>query len=74
MEHARIGKLATSKAFKQVYLIGELYKKAEITGATKLFDTTEEAFSWFTENPIDNSNILIKGSRANKMEMLQPLF
>ena len=74
MEHARIGKLATNKAFKQVYLIGELYKKAEITGATKLFDTTEEAFSWFSENPIEHATILIKGSRANKMEMLQPLF
>jgi UDP-N-acetylmuramoyl-tripeptide--D-alanyl-D-alanine ligase len=74
MEHARIGRLATSKAFKQVYLIGELYKKAEITGASKLFDTTEEAFSWFTKHPVENATILIKGSRANKMEMLQPLF
>jgi UDP-N-acetylmuramoyl-tripeptide--D-alanyl-D-alanine ligase len=74
MEHARIGKLAASKAFKHVYLIGELYKKAELTGVSKLFDTTEEAFSWFTENQIENATILIKGSRANKMEMLQPLF
>jgi UDP-N-acetylmuramoyl-tripeptide--D-alanyl-D-alanine ligase len=74
MEHARIGKLATSKAFKQVYLIGELYKKADIIGASNLFETTEEAFSWFTEHPIENATILIKGSRANKMEMLQPLF
>jgi UDP-N-acetylmuramoyl-tripeptide--D-alanyl-D-alanine ligase len=74
MEHARIGELATSKAFKEVFLIGELYKKAEVAGASKLFDTTEEAFSWFTENPIEHATILIKGSRANKMEMLQPLF
>jgi UDP-N-acetylmuramoyl-tripeptide--D-alanyl-D-alanine ligase len=74
MEHARIGKLATSKSFKEVYLIGELYKKAEVNGASKLFGTTEEALSWFTENPIEHATILIKGSRANKMEMLQPLF
>jgi UDP-N-acetylmuramoyl-tripeptide--D-alanyl-D-alanine ligase len=74
MEHARIGKLATSKSFKEVYLIGELYKKAEVIGASKLFNTTEEALSWFSENPIEHSTILIKGSRANKMEMLQPLF
>jgi UDP-N-acetylmuramoyl-tripeptide--D-alanyl-D-alanine ligase len=74
IEHARIGELACNQAFKEVYLIGELYNKAKVSGATKLFDTTEEAFSWFTKNPIEHATILIKGSRANKMEMLQPLF
>jgi UDP-N-acetylmuramyl pentapeptide synthase len=74
MEHERIGKLATSKSFHQVYLIGETYKKVGITEAEKLFDTTEDAYAWFKEHPVSKATILIKGSRANKLEMLQSLF
>lgn len=74
MEHERIGNLATSKSFHHVFLIGEAYKKARITSAEKIFDTTEDAYAWFKEHPITQATILIKGSRANKLEMLQSLF
>ncbi len=73
-EHERIGKLAVQSGFDQVFLIGESYLNANISGAERIFKTTDEAFAWFEKNPIRNASILIKGSRANKLEILQPLF
>ena len=73
-EHARIGNLAVNSGFDQVFLIGEAYRSAGIQGAEKIFNTTEEAVLWFQEHPVEGASILIKGSRANKMELLQPLF
>ena len=73
-QHAKIGNLAVTSGFDQVYLIGENYQISGVQGATQLFNNTEEAINWFSMHPLIDSTILIKGSRANQLEKLQPLF
>jgi UDP-N-acetylmuramoyl-tripeptide--D-alanyl-D-alanine ligase len=73
-QHSKIGQLAVSSGFDKVFLIGDNYQLSGITGADQLFSSTEEAIDWFSQHPILGSTILIKGSRANQLEKLQPLF
>jgi UDP-N-acetylmuramoyl-tripeptide--D-alanyl-D-alanine ligase len=73
-QHAKIGNLAVTSGFDQVFLIGENYQLSGVKGTTQLFANTEEAIEWFNQHPILDSTILIKGSRANQLEKLQPLF
>jgi len=70
-EHIKIAELATTSGFDQVYLIGNYYHEAGITKARQVFDDVDTAINWFRSNPVANATVLIKGSRANKLERLQ---
>jgi UDP-N-acetylmuramoyl-tripeptide--D-alanyl-D-alanine ligase len=72
-EHFRIAELANQTGAEAVYLIGDLYRKAGVSNATRIFDQVEEAIVYFTKNPLTGKCILVKGSRSNKLELLRPL-
>jgi len=73
-EHIKIAALATQSSFERVFLIGEPYAQSEVAGAERIFENVDDAIHWFQTNPIDQSTILIKGSRANKLEKLTDVF
>ncbi|MDR1725261.1 MAG: UDP-N-acetylmuramoyl-tripeptide--D-alanyl-D-alanine ligase [Bacteroidales bacterium] len=71
-EHKNIVDFLLSHNFLQVILVGNEYKEF-CSASTKLlwFDTSSEACNYLLANPVSNSTILIKGSRATKMELLE---
>lgn len=72
-EHKRIGELAVNSGFDQVYFVGQPYRDAGVT-ATKIFNDVQEAIASFKTNPVKGATVLIKGSRANLLELLSPVF
>ena len=67
-EHEKILKLIFQKNFSKILLIGAEFCEAGKNSAYKLFKNSQEAFDWLKKNPIENSTILIKGSRGMKLE------
>lgn len=73
-EHKKIAQIAIDSGTEAVYLVGNLYSDAEVTGATRIFQDVNEAAVYFKENPLREKCILIKGSRSNQLEILKDLF
>lgn len=69
-EHKNIQNLANSFPFEQVILIGEHYSQ---NPNNVVLQNTDELFLWLKKNPLKNKNILIKGSRSNKLEQIVSL-
>ena len=70
-EHVEVVKKALAGGFDEVYLVGEEFKKAleQIGCETVLhFSSSEELASWVEREEIEDSVVLIKGSRGTKME------
>ncbi|MFK5959563.1 MAG: UDP-N-acetylmuramoyl-tripeptide--D-alanyl-D-alanine ligase [Lutibacter sp.] len=72
-EHQKIADLAISFNFKKVYLIGKAFsttsvKKAFVYNSFEAFQTSNKYFK------IDNTTILIKGSRGMALERVLDLF
>ena len=56
-----------------VCLVGkEFAKVAAGNGAVRCFETSDALAEWLQENPVDNSTVLIKGSRGTRMEKVMP--
>lgn len=69
-EHKRIADLAIAAGFDHVILVGPEFKKAA-SGMDAIFlENSKEASQWLQENPLQNFQILIKGSRSSKMELV----
>ena len=66
-EHKQIMHIIETYAFNQVYLIGEEFSSIP-SPVFQTFDTFEKAAKQIQNQNIQNSIILIKGSRAMKME------
>ncbi len=71
-EHAFIVKLIDQYLWKQVLLVGKTF--AMIKSDYLHFENVDEALNWLTDNSINNSGILIKGSRSMQMEKVLPAF
>ena len=69
-EHKNIQNLANSFPFELVILIGEDYSQ---NPNNVVLQNTDELFLWLKKNPLKNKNILIKGSRSNKLEQIVSL-
>jgi UDP-N-acetylmuramoyl-tripeptide--D-alanyl-D-alanine ligase len=70
-EHAKIGKLVASLPFDQVLLCGpEMEHAAAYAPAAWHFETKAELQQWLQDNPVQNSFVLIKGSRGMSLETL----
>ncbi len=68
-EHqAIVDLLSQQKDFKQVFLLGECFSATQSSFPT--FPDTEKFTEYLSENKIENSIILIKGSRGMKLETL----
>ncbi len=72
-EHLKIIKLIESLGFKEVYLVG---KGFHINNSEKynFFDNSESLKDYLNANKMENSFILIKGSRGVKMEKISECF
>lgn len=70
-EHKELIHLAHEIMPKKTYLIGEEFVKCE--NNCEMFLATQDVAEHLRNNPINNSVILVKGSRANKLEILEPL-
>ncbi len=69
-EHSKIIELLKEKKLNNVILVGEEFFKQNDNDFIK-FKTTEESRDYLKNQPINNTAILIKGSRGMKMETLQ---
>jgi UDP-N-acetylmuramyl pentapeptide synthase len=54
-----------------VLLVGDLY--TEIPSGVQHFKQTDDLALWLTAHPLKGKTILIKGSRANRLEQLSSL-
>jgi len=65
-EHALIINLISKFKWDDVILVGEHFKK--LNPPYKIFSSSNDAKEWFKQQDIQNSSILIKGSRSTQME------
>ncbi|MEP6617274.1 MAG: UDP-N-acetylmuramoyl-tripeptide--D-alanyl-D-alanine ligase [Ginsengibacter sp.] len=66
LEHQKIINLVDSFQWAHVALVGKSFKKSN--PSYKYFDTSSQLKDWFARQQIENSMILIKGSRSMQME------
>ncbi len=69
-EHKKIIKLLKTGCFKKVFLIGEDFSHQKKEAGFESFSNIKEAVEWFGKNEIENSTILLKGSRRIELEKL----
>ncbi|AUP80260.1 UDP-N-acetylmuramoyl-tripeptide--D-alanyl-D-alanine ligase [Flavivirga eckloniae] len=73
-EHQNITGLATSLNIDQVIFIGENFFKAEAkSNTTEQFKSFDDFKDWFNGSRIENTSILIKGSRGMALERVLEL-
>ena len=70
-EHYNIVKKLNTMSLQEVILVGKEYEEfSTVDSKIKYFNSSDEAREYLKQENISNSLILIKGSRATKMEVL----
>jgi UDP-N-acetylmuramoyl-tripeptide--D-alanyl-D-alanine ligase len=69
-EHQDIIDLLHEKKIANVILVGDHFSKVDNIINAKQFINTDEALAWMKQQQVDNTTILIKGSRGIKLEKL----
>ena len=69
-EHMLIVDLLRECRFENVFLVGNVFHQLDVPDSFKTFVTTEELIHYISENPLENANILIKGSRGMYLEKI----
>jgi UDP-N-acetylmuramoyl-tripeptide--D-alanyl-D-alanine ligase len=69
-EHEAILRLALACGFDLVALVGPRFAEAAAGKGLIVFENSGEAAGWIRKNPLPGYNLLIKGSRGSKMEMV----
>ncbi|MBU0696066.1 MAG: UDP-N-acetylmuramoyl-tripeptide--D-alanyl-D-alanine ligase [Bacteroidetes bacterium] len=72
-EHQSIINKAMSYDFDEIIFIGEMFTKLSSSAKAKFFKNRDEAIEYLKKNPIQNSLVLLKGSRGMKLEGLMEL-
>jgi len=72
-EHLKILQKIDQMSFNQVYLIGPVFTRLNVKRENTCFQDTELAAMWLEHHRVENSTILIKGSRGIRLEKLIPL-
>ena len=68
-EHQLIADLIENQpSWNEVYLIGSEFSK--VKSSAKMYNTVESFMEWLAKHPLNNSTILLKGSRGMKMERI----
>ena len=77
-EHISTLKLADSKGFEQILLVGECFAAAsasdEFRTAVKVFRDKSEVQTYLQNNPLQGFTILVKASRGIALESLREVF
>ena len=71
LEHQNIVNILLERKADIVYLVGPEWRNT--TAPYPIFDTTEQLIDEIKTHPISGFQILIKGSRSNKLETILPL-
>lgn len=71
LEHQNIVNMLLERKADIVYLVGPEWRNT--TAPYPIFDTTEQLIDEIKTHPISGFQILIKGSRSNKLETILPL-
>ncbi|MFS8616460.1 MAG: UDP-N-acetylmuramoyl-tripeptide--D-alanyl-D-alanine ligase, partial [Solitalea sp.] len=72
-EHAAVVELLEELHIPKAILVGpEFYRHRKSNAGLHFFKTLEEAGSWLKEHPLQESLILLKGSRGMQLEKLLP--
>ena len=69
-EHQKIATILAGERYDKIILVGENFKIFSDKIKGLYFDDSEKATSWLKQNPLEDSFILIKGSRSSKMEKI----
>ena len=67
-EHKNILQFITTCGFKTAFLAGNNFNRFASEFPFNFFETTEALVNYINVNPIEDSFILLKGSRGMKME------
>lgn len=70
IEHQRIAQLASELAFDEVVLTGPRFSRQADAMDTACFETMNEAIDYLQNMDLENTWILVKGSRGMKMEQI----
>lgn len=69
-EHQFIADLCSQLHFDKIVLVGHEFSKTNTSAAVLKFQTTAETQNWFKNQNFSGAEILLKGSRSMKMEMV----
>jgi len=69
-EHVKVGQIASEHSNIEFLFVGREFKKALTDSDFQVYETVDEAVSFFQNNSIEEKNILLKGSRGIKLEKL----
>jgi len=69
-EHKQILELLRQRNILKAILVGPHFMKAANSPFTTLFKTSEEALKYLKQFPVNNTTVLVKGSRGIKLEKL----
>lgn len=69
-EHQHVIETIASRKFDRVILVGDHFMKVKNNVNAKQFMNADDALSWMKEEKIENTAVLIKGSRGIKLEKL----
>lgn len=73
-EHMKIVALVRKLSFEKVCFIGEQFCEAAKDGNELCFAGIQQAEKWFSDHPVRNMTIMLKGSRKMMLEKLSHLF
>lgn len=69
-EHEKVIQQLEKIGFQNVILIGKEFVKCKLPGFFRCFESTQRAAEYLRVHPIENANILLKGSRGMHLESL----
>jgi UDP-N-acetylmuramoyl-tripeptide--D-alanyl-D-alanine ligase len=71
-EHLRMLRIAEKNGIEHIWVVGSEFAKANDRHRTaeKVFSDTKELIEYLSKNSIEQSIVLLKGSRAMKLEQL----
>ncbi|UKJ08131.1 UDP-N-acetylmuramoyl-tripeptide--D-alanyl-D-alanine ligase [Solitalea lacus] len=72
-EHLKVINQLKAEGINNAILVGKHFYGLKDASEFKFFETTEEAASYLRTHPVENANILVKGSRGMKLETLSEL-
>jgi UDP-N-acetylmuramoyl-tripeptide--D-alanyl-D-alanine ligase len=73
-EHQKVIIRALDQPFEKIFLVGPIFSSLAKAFDIQAFPDSEAAAEWFRNNPLNDSVILLKGSRGIRMERISLVF
>lgn len=69
-DHYDVVKIIDNKKYEHIILVGAIFSSLEVGEDILQFANVDLLEDWLNKNPVKGSNILIKGSRGNRLERI----